>query len=117
MGDESVWEVDRIAASELLAFLANSPQADWGILAAKAFSKMRLQSYEWAAERVHQSAIKALKTEAAEIFQHQEPEWTDGYRHAEECLLATSPAELLEVNTRASKGQVLRSFIRTAKRR
>jgi hypothetical protein len=117
MGDENVWEVDRIAAAELLACLEKSPQADWIILAAKAFSKTRLQSYEWAARRVHQSAIKALETEAAEIFQHQEPEWTDGYRHAEECLMATSPSELLEVNTHASKGQVVRSFIRSTKRR
>ena len=118
MGDENVWEVDRIAAAELLAFLKVAPQEDWGILAAKAFSKTRLQSYEWASRRVHQSAIKVLETEATEMFQRKESMWTEGYRHAEECLMAKSPSELLDVITRPSrsKGQVLRSFLRSTKR-
>lgn len=118
MGDENVWEVDRIAAEELLTCLKEAPQADWGILAAKAFSKTRLQSYEWAARRVHQSAIKVLETEATEMFQRKEPMWADGYRHAAQRLMIKSPSELLNVITRParSKGQVLRSFFRSAKR-
>lgn len=118
MEDGSVWEVDRIAAAELLALLKKAPEADWGILAAKAFSKARLQSYEWAARRAQESAIKALETEAIEVFQRKESVWTDGYRHAEEYLAAMAASELLEVSTRParSKGQVLRSFIRSAKR-
>lgn len=114
----SVWEVDRIAAAELLALLKEAPEADWGMLAAKAFCKSRLQSYEWAAQRVHESAIKVLEAQAMETFQRKDPVWTDGFRHAEECLTAKSPSELLEVITRPSrsKGQVLRSLLRSAKR-
>jgi hypothetical protein len=43
MGDENVWEVDRIAAAELLAVLKGAPQEEWGALAARAFSRTRLQ--------------------------------------------------------------------------
>jgi hypothetical protein len=118
MGDGSVWEIDRLAAAELLALLRVTPEADWGKLAAKAFSKSRLQSYEWAARRVHDSVIKTLETESVETFERKEPIWTDGFRHAEECLMSKTPAELLEVVARPSKskGQVLRSLFRTAKR-
>lgn len=118
MGDGSVWEIDRLAAAELLALLRVTPEADWAILAAKAFSKSRLQSYEWAARRVHESVIKTLEAESIETFERKEPVWTDGFRHAEECLMAKSPSELLEVAVRPSKskGQVLRSLFRTAKR-
>ncbi|MFY8047936.1 MAG: hypothetical protein ACOVNS_03875 [Erythrobacter sp.] len=118
MGDGNVWDVDRIAAAELLALLKGAPEPDWDLLAAKAFSNNRLQNYEWAARRVHESAIKVLETEATEMLQHKEPMWTDGYRHAEKCLMTKSPTELLGVITRSSrsKGQVLRSFLRSAKR-
>jgi hypothetical protein len=118
MGDGSVWEIDRLAAAELLALLRVAPEADWANLAAKAFSKSRLQSYEWAARRVHESAIKALEAESIETFERKDPIWTDGFRHAEECLMAQSPSELLEVVVRPprSKGQVLRSLFRAAKR-
>jgi hypothetical protein len=118
MGDGSVWEIDRLAAAELLALLKVTPEADWGNLAAKAFSKSRLQSYEWAARRVHESVIKTLEAESIETFERKDPIWTDGFRHAEECLMAKSPSELLEVVVRPSrsKGQVLRSLFRTAKR-
>jgi hypothetical protein len=118
MADEGVWGVDRVAAAELLALLKGAPEADWDILAAKAFSTKRLQSYEWAARRVHESAIKELETEATEMFQRKEPMWTDGYRHATESLMAKSPIKLLGLMSRPpqSKGQVLRSFLRSAKR-
>lgn len=118
MGDGSVWEIDRLAAAELLALLRVAPEAEWDNLAAKAFSKSRLQSYEWAARRVHESAIKALEAESIETFERKDPVWTDGFRHAEECLMAKSPSELLEVVDRPpkSKGQVLRSLFRSAKR-
>jgi hypothetical protein len=118
MEDGSVWDVDRVAATELLALLRDAPEADWRSLAAKAFCRARLQSYEWAARRVHESAIKVLEAEATETFHRKEPVWTDGFRHAEECLTAKAPSELLEVITRPSrsKGQVLRSIMRSAKR-
>lgn len=117
MGHENVWEVDRIAAAELLTLLEEAPEAEWGGLAAKAFSGTRLKSYDWAAKRVHESAIKVLEKESTEMFQRKESAWTDGFRRAEECLMAKSPSELLGVmiHPPRSKGQVLRSFIRSAK--
>lgn len=118
MGDAHYWEVDRMAAAELLAMLREYPEADWGVIAAEAIAKTRRQSYEWAAQRVRQSALGVLEREAAETFQHKDATWTDGFRHAEKCLLATSSTELLGVTTRPAptKGQVLRALLRSARR-
>lgn len=118
MGDAHYWEVDRMAAAELLATLKEHPEAEWGVIAAEAIAKTRRQSYEWAAQRVRQSALAVLEREASGAFQHKEATWTDGFRHAEKCLMATSPTQLLGVTTRPAptKGQVLRALLRSAKR-
>lgn len=117
MDDDNVWGVDRVAAAALLALLRDAPEDDWGALAAKAFCTSRLESYEWAAGRVHQAAIKALEAEASNTFYRKEPAWTEGFRHAEECLVAKLPSDLLDVDTRPSrsKGQFLRRFLRSAR--
>ncbi|MDC8753328.1 hypothetical protein OIK40_01575 [Erythrobacter sp. sf7] len=117
MGDDNVWDVDRVAAAELLALLKAAPEAEWDLLSAKAFSKTRLQNYEWAARRVHGSAIKVLEKEATEVFPRRDMVWTDGYRHAEHCLMNKSPSQLLGLTSHPakSKGQILRGFIRSAR--
>lgn len=118
MGDARYWEIDRVAAAELLATLREAPEADWGEIAAEAIAKTRRQSYDWAAKRVRQTALGVLEREAADAFQHKDAIWTDGFRHAEKCLLATSPSDLLGVTTRPAptKGQILRTLLRSARR-
>jgi hypothetical protein len=117
MEDANVWEVDRIAASELLAVLKQTSEADWARVIEKAFSKARLQSCQWAASRVHGSAVKVLEIESREEFQRREAAWTDGFRHAEECLMSQTPSELLEtvVPPPRSQGQLLRAMLRSAR--
>ena len=117
MEDANVWDVDRIAAAKLLASLRETSEADWGQIIAKAFSRSRFQSYQWAASRVHESAIKVLEAESLEEFQRREAVWADGYRHAEECLMSQTPSELLEAVARPpkSQGQVLRALLRSAR--
>lgn len=117
MEDANVWEVDRIAASELLSLLKQTSEEDWGRVIAKAFSKSRFQNYQWAARRVHDSAIRVLELEAKEEFQRREAVWADGYRHAEECLMSQTPSDLLEtvVPPPKSQGQLLRAMLRSAR--
>jgi hypothetical protein len=117
MEDTNVWEVDRIAASELLSLLKQTSEEDWGRAIAKAFSNFRFQSYQWAASRVRDSAIKVLELEAKEEFQRREAVWADGYRHAEGCLMSQTPSELLEtfVPPPKSQGQLLRAMLRSAR--
>lgn len=112
-----VWEVDRLAAADLLTSLQAVPQCEWPDAIAKAFAKARLENYQWAAQRVRETVIDILETEAVEEFQRKEMVWTDGFRHAEECLVAQTPTELLRVYSGSSKsrGQVLRSLVRTAR--
>lgn len=117
MVDMPVWEIDRIAATKLIALIKDAPEEHWGRLTAEAFSKVRVQNYDWAAKRVHESTVKLLETCAIEEFQRRDASWTDGYRYAEDYLSSKVPSELLGVDVRSpnTKGQVLRSFLRKKK--
>lgn len=113
-----VWEVDRLATAELLASLQTAPQTEWPDLVAQAFARTRLKNYEWAANRVRDSVICILEEKAVDEFKRKDTTWTDGFRHAEECLVALTPSELLKIyyGSPKSKGQVLRSFVRYARK-
>ncbi|MDE2621372.1 MAG: hypothetical protein KGL54_14525 [Sphingomonadales bacterium] len=117
MTNPDVWEVDRIAAAELLAALKDAADEDLPRIA-EAFARHRAQSHQWAAKRVHRAAIEALENAASREMDRRNETWADGYRFAEQCLWACNPAELLGTPGRpgATKGQILRSLIRTAKK-
>jgi hypothetical protein len=117
MGDMPDWEIDRIAATKLIALIKEAPEEHWGRLTAEAFSQARIQNYDWAAKRVHETALKLLETCATDEFRRRDASWTDGYRYAEEYLSSQAPSELLGVDVRSpmTKGQVLRSLLRLKK--
>lgn len=119
MANNEVWDVDRIAAAELLAALQRAPAEALAAIAEQAFSRHRTESHEWAARRVHQSAVAELDAGARREFDRRDAIWADGYRFAEQCLQACTPNELLGAVTgrSVSRGQVLRRLIRTAKQR
>lgn len=118
MSNDGVWEVDRVAAADLLAALGAAPEPEWGVIVAQALARHRRQSYDWASQRARQSALQILEKEAAETFQRHNGEWVDGFRHAEKCLVTTTPWALLGLpaDQPRSKGQILRSLVRSAKR-
>ena len=118
MTTSDTWEVDRLAAAELLARLKEAPEGEWGTIAAEAIASMRLHNYDWAAQRVRQSMLATLEREADRTFRDRDASWSDGFVHAEKCLLATSTSDLLGVTSRParSKGQVLRALLRSARR-
>lgn len=118
MSDPSVWEVDRIAAAELLTAIKDAREEDIPAIAAAAFSRHRLHSYEWAAQRVHRGAIDALEDASARELVRRDAIWADGFRFAEQCLCGCTPSELLGDIARPlkSKGQILRTLIRSARK-
>lgn len=119
MAEAEIWDIDRIAAADLLNALRGAREEEWLGLAARALSRHRGQAHEWAARRVHRAAIEALEAGSAREFQRREAIWADGFRSAEQCLCASTPLELLgaarpETTTR---GRALRGLIRAAKER
>lgn len=117
MDETGVWDVDRLAAAELLAALHAVNHVEWANLIATAFARSRQQNVRWAARRVHDAAIKSLEHAAVEQFGHRDAIWNEGFRFAENRLSTQAPADLLGVTTVPSKsrGQVLRSLIRSTK--
>lgn len=117
MDDTGVWDVDRLAAAELLVSLNASDHAEWAHLVARAFCKTRQQNVRWAARRVHDAAIQILEEAAIEEFVHRDAMWNEGFRFAENELSVQNPADLLGIDLAPSKsrGQVLRSMIRDTK--
>ena len=119
MTETDVWNVDRVAAAELLASLRETAEADWADVMAQAFSRCRFQSYQWAAKRVHESAIKVLEAAASREFCARDSHWSDGYRYAEQKIYAATPLDLLGADAQPvrTKGQILRSLLRAAKQK
>jgi len=119
MAENGVWEVDRLAAAELLASIKAACAEDWPSIVMQALSRHRSESQRWAAKRVQESAIQSLEEEASREFERRDAIWTDGYRFAEQVLNACSPDELLGTATRPppSKGQVLRNLVRLARKK
>ena len=118
MDDSGIWNVDLTAARGLLAALNLEATDDALKTAAGHFSAHRRSSYTWAADRVHSKTVDNLETVSRQEFAHRDGQWTDGFRFAEQCVLELMPEELLELGEERtqSKGQILRSMVRKAKR-
>lgn len=111
--------VDTLAASNLLARLGldASPQ----LLAAVAghMAAHRIGAIEWAAERARETIVQQLETRSLAMLGDHNEDWASGFRHAEQIVWGMTATELLgEVPARTmSKGQVLRSMLRQARKR
>lgn len=117
MPGPSPWDIDRIAAADLLNLLRGAREEEWLGLATEALSRHRRQANEWAAKRVHRAAIEALEAGSSRSFHRHDAIWADGFRAAEQCLCQSTPAELLGAGSPepVSQGQMLRALIRAAK--
>ncbi|WP_298198794.1 hypothetical protein [Novosphingobium sp.] len=111
------WDIDRIAAADLLNLLRGAREEEWLGLATEALSRHRRQANEWAAKRVHRAAIDALEAGSSREFHRHDAIWADGFRAAEQCLCQSTPAQLLGMGPPepVSQGQVLRGLIRAAR--
>lgn len=111
--------VDTLAASNLLTRLGldQSPQ----LLAAVAghMATHRISANEWAAERAHETIVQRLEARSLDLLGDHNEDWASGFRHAEQIVWGITASELLgEVPARTmTKGQVLRSMLRQARKR
>ncbi|HEY6868973.1 MAG TPA: hypothetical protein VI199_04350 [Novosphingobium sp.] len=111
--------VDTLAASNLLTRLGleQSPQ----LLAAVAglMATHRVSAIEWAAERAHETIVQQLEARSLDLLGDHNEDWASGFRYAEQVVWGLTATELLgELPARTmSKGQVLRSMLRQARRK
>jgi len=117
MGDSNVWDVDRLAASNLLAELKLDAGEAKLEAAAKHFARHRLNSNSAAAERAHSSIVQRLESASTEQFGHTSDEWQEGFIYAEQQVLTMTAEELLDLSPEQerSKGQRVRDMMREAR--
>lgn len=118
MDDSRIWNVDLLAARGLLAELKLEATEDALKKVAGHLSAHRRSSYTWAAKRVHSNAVETLEDVSKAEFAHRDGKWADGFRFAEQCILELMPETLLELSEERTqtKGQILRTLVRKAKR-
>ena len=118
MSGARYWSVDQLAANRLAAELKLDATEDTIDRIAAHFADHRRDMMDWAAERIHGNAIRALESASTSNFGRHGDDWNMGFRRAEEQLLTMSPSELLslEPDQTRSQGQILRSMVRQARR-
>ncbi|MDE2403963.1 MAG: hypothetical protein KGM17_04515 [Sphingomonadales bacterium] len=118
MSDRAYWDVDKVAAIRLLgSFGIEVTPASIG-RAAEQFAEHREWAANWSLERAHDAMIRKLENGAMDRFASKSDDWASGYSFAEMQVASMSPAELAgrEQAGTLSKGRILRSMLRQARR-
>jgi hypothetical protein len=112
------WSVDRLAASNLLAQLKIDATDDLIDLVTRHFSEHRRDLVAWAAERTQSAIGQQIESAAASLFAHHDESWIRGFNQAEEIIFTLDPKSLMDIDPGPprSKGQILRSMVRQARR-
>ncbi|MBB6124123.1 hypothetical protein [Sphingobium subterraneum] len=118
MSESAVWSVDRVAAEGLLRHLKLDVSEANVALVATHFAEHRHAAHSWAAERVCSGMFQSMESYSVTTFGHHGPEWSDGFRAAEQYVLSLHPRELLDTEPPPprTKGQILRGMVRQARR-
>ncbi|MCB2014045.1 MAG: hypothetical protein R3E11_04175 [Sphingobium sp.] len=118
MTDSSIWSVDHIAATNLAASLGPDCREEQIELIAEHFAQHRHSAYTWIADRIRDNLLERLSSASRGLFRRKSDEWTSGYREAEHIVMTIDTDELVGVDDRParSKGQILRSMMRGAKK-
>ncbi|WP_341713640.1 hypothetical protein [Erythrobacter sp.] len=119
MGESQCWEVDRLAARTLLDRLkieatpATVEQLEIGL------AEHRRNSEVWVAGRVQSRCVKELEDRSMQDFTRMDDNWRNGFMAAEEIVATLSIDALLDQprGEARSKGEVLRSMVRDARKR
>lgn len=112
----SVWDVDRLLASQLLTELGS--EADPQILdkVARMVAQHRANLAGWGAERAQQAMLERLGERIQSEFREHSAHWYDGFREAEACVAVMTTGELLEIDTQErSRGEYLRALVKQAR--
>lgn len=118
MSESRCWEVDRIAARRLLDRLKINATSAVVEEVAVEFAEHRKDVEQWVAGRVQSKFVKLLEARSMQDFAQMGDDWANGFRAAEELVATLSETEMLDqpIGKARSKGQVLRSMVRVARR-
>lgn len=119
MSESQCWEIDRMAARRLIGRLGVAATPETVEEVAAEFASHRLEVEQWVADRVQSYVIGMLEARSIEEFGRMDERWSDGFRTAEELVARLQSEDLLgqPVSEAKSKGQLLRSMMRTARKR
>ncbi len=119
MENATQWSVDQLAASNLAAQLKLDASDDLIETISRHFAEHRRSLVGWAAEQTRFAIIQAVEAASTTFFAQRSEEWIRGFCQAEETIFTLQPRELLDFDPvpPRSKGQILRSMVREARRR
>lgn len=119
MSESRCWEVDRLAARRLLSRLKIEAIPALVEEVAVLFAEHRKDSEHRVAGQVQSRLIRELEARSMQEFGRMNDYWANGFRAAEEVVASLSSNELLDQPSgkARSKGQVLRSIVRDARKR
>ena len=119
MTDTRCWEIDRLAAKRLLDCLTIEVTPAMIDEVATAFADHRAEVQRWTADRVQSRIIGVLEEQSVQDFAQRDADWANGFIAAEQMVARLSLNELLDQphGKAQSKGQVLRSLMRGARKR
>lgn len=118
MGELRFWEIDRLAASNLLARLEIEVTPAIVEEVAMEFARHRQDVERWVAERVQSQIVSKLEERSIRDFGRMDESWNSGFSAAEELIATLMPNDLLDqpYGKAPSKGEVLRSMVREARK-
>lgn len=117
MAESQIWSMDRIAAAALLQGIGLEATDDRMEQVAAHFARHRHAACEWAAERVHGTILAKLESDSLDLLHRYGDEWAEGFHRAEQEVMTMLPQELLgiEPRTERTRGQFLRTMVRSAR--
>lgn len=118
MGELRFWEIDRLAAGKLLARLEIEATPAIVEEVAMEFARHRQDVERWVAERVQSQIVSKLEERSIRDFGRMDENWNSGFSAAEELIATLMPNDLLDqpYGKAPSKGEVLRSMVREARK-
>ena len=116
MDRSDYWEIDRLAASQLVSALKCKPSEIDGITLA--FTKYRKTISEWIVKKTHDDIAGLLEKESMNYFSHHDAQWIEGYLFAQRVVSEFEMAqdELTGSPAKTTKGDFLRDSIRSVRR-
>jgi|GEM_PF-1523383 len=113
------WEIDRLAASRLLVRLEIEATPTIVEEVAIEFAQHRQDVERWVAERVQSQIVSKLEERSKRDFARMDESWNSGFSAAEELIATLMTNELLDqpYGKAPSKGQMLRSMVKEARKR
>ncbi|MDE2596551.1 MAG: hypothetical protein KGL44_06720 [Sphingomonadales bacterium] len=119
MPESQPWEIDRVAAAQMLTALGIADTPEAARIAAGQLARHREKAMRWAVERARDRLVQDLERGAVDHYPRENEAWARGYGCAEMQVASVSADDLLDITQGAprSPGQVLRGMIRAAKGR